>query len=198
PGVRPAADAIQEFEVLIGTYDASFGRNAAGQVNVITRSGTNAWHGTAYGFFRTRSLDARNYFAPAGEPAPDYTRGQYGASAGGPIARDRTFVFGDYERTRRREGITRLATVPTAAERGGDFSASRGPRPINPLTGLPFPGDRIPDPFIHPVGAAIAALYPEPNRESDTANFVASPRLEETVDQFDLKVDHRFASGATL
>ncbi len=91
PGVRPPVDAIQEFEVLTGTYDASFGRNAAGQVNVVTRSGGNDFHGTAYGFFRTRSLNSRNFFAPRNEEEPAYSRGQYGGSIGGPIVTNRTF-----------------------------------------------------------------------------------------------------------
>ena len=78
--VNPPVDAIREFEVATSTYDASFGRNAGGQVNVVTKSGTNALHGTAYEFFRNGAMDATNYFAPASEPAPEYRRNQYGAT----------------------------------------------------------------------------------------------------------------------
>jgi hypothetical protein len=191
-------DAIREFEVLTSTYDASFGRNAAGQVNVVTHSGTNAVHGTVYGFFRTRALDARNFFAPRNEPAPDYNRQQFGASLGGPIARNRTFFFGDYERTHLREGITRVATVPTLAERNGDFSESLLAAPRDPLSGQPFPGGRIPDPYLHPIGRAIAALYPEPNRADSRGNFVSSPTLRDDVDHFDVRLDHGFGEGSTL
>ena len=133
PGVRPPADGVREFEVLTSTYDAAFGRNAGGQVNVITRTGANRPAVSAYEFLRSGALDGRNHFAPAGEPAPDYSRHQYGGSIGGPLARDRTFFFGDYEGLRLREGITRLSTVPTLAERRGDFSQSAR-KPVNPAT----------------------------------------------------------------
>ncbi|MGH9783385.1 MAG: carboxypeptidase regulatory-like domain-containing protein, partial [Terriglobia bacterium] len=198
PGVRPPVDAIREFEVLTSTYDASFGRNAAGQVNVVTQSGTNALHGTAFGFFRTRALDARNFFAPPNEPAPDYNREQFGGSLGGPIARNRTFFFGDYERTHLREGITRIATVPTLAERNGDFSQSLLPPPVDPISRQAFPGRRIPAPFIHPIGRAIAGLYPEPNRSAPRGNFVSSPTLRDDIDHFDVRLDHGFGEGSTL
>src|SRR5690348_10042638 len=79
-GVTPPVDAIQEFEVLTSVYDASFGRNAGGQVNVVMKSGTNAVHGTAYEFFRNGAVDARNFFAPAGESKPQYQRNQFGAT----------------------------------------------------------------------------------------------------------------------
>ena len=171
PGVRPPVDAIREFKVLTGSYNASFGRNAAGQINIVTRSGGNEFHGTAYGFLRTRSLNSRNYFAPANEPEPEYSRGQYGASLGGPIIENRTFFFADYERTHLREGITRVTNVPTLAERGGDFSESLHPAPVNPLSGQPFPDDRIPGFFIHPVGGAIAALYPGAEPQSAVREF---------------------------
>src|SRR5262249_34125499 len=198
PGVRPPVDAIREFEVLTSTYDASFGRNAAGQVNVVTHSGTNSLRGTLYGFFRSRAADARNYFAPRNEPAPPYNREQFGASAGGPIARNRTFFFTDYERTQLREGITRVTNVPTAAERNGDFSQSLLPAPRNPFSGQPFPGNRIPEAFIHPIGRAIAALYPGPNRPTPLANYVSSPTLQDNIDHFDVRADHHFGRGPTL
>ncbi len=197
PGVQPPVDAIREFEVLTSTYDASFGRNAAGQVNVVTHSGTNRLHGTLYGFSRTRALGARNYFAPADEPAPAYNRGQFGGSVGGPIAGDRTFFFADYERTRLREGITRIANVPTLAEREGDFS-QRLPPLIDPFTGESFPDGRIPEERINPIGRAIAALYPEPNRSTPFANFVSSPTLRDDIHHFDVRVDHRLGEGSAL
>ena len=124
PAVRPPVDAIREFEVLTSSYEPEIGRYGAGQVNVVLKSGTNNLHGTGYGFFRNGSLDARNFFAPRDEPAPDYRRNQFGGSVGGPISRDRWFFFADYEGTRITEGITQVTNVPTAAERAGDFSNS--------------------------------------------------------------------------
>src|SRR5262245_46835463 len=123
-GVKPPVDAIREFEVLTSAYDASFGRSAGAQVNIVLKSGTNGIHGTAYEFLRNQALDARNFFAPADQPDPRNQRNQFGFSLGGPIVKDRTFFFGDYEGARFREGVTRLANVPTARERGGDFSQS--------------------------------------------------------------------------
>jgi hypothetical protein len=198
PAVRPPVDAIREFQVLTSTYDASFGRNAGGQINVITKSGANTISGSAYEFFRNGALDSRNHFAPKDEPAPDYSRHQFGGSIGGPIVRNRTFFFADYERTHLREGVTRVTNVPTLAERRGDFSQSLFPRPFNFATGQPFQGGVIPDLFLSPAGRAIAALYPEPNRTTPFANFVSSPILRDDVDQIDARIDQSFGSGRTL
>ncbi|MCI0628785.1 MAG: TonB-dependent receptor [Acidobacteria bacterium] len=197
-GVKPPVDAIQEFEVLTSTHEAAFGRNSGGQVNVILKSGTNSFHGTVYEFFRNGALDARNYFAPSNEAKPKYQRNQYGVSLGGPVARDKTFFFADYEGTRAREGITRVTSVPTLLERSGDFSQSAFARPIDPFTQQPFPGRRIPVERQHPVGRSIAALYPAPNRPVLFQNFVSSPTLRDRVDQFDARVDHHLGSGSQL
>jgi hypothetical protein len=189
-GVTPPVDAIREFEVLTHTYDASFGRNAGGQINVVLNSGTNTVHGTAWEFFRNAALDERNHFAPA-EETPRYQQNQYGFSIGGPIAKDRTFFFGDYEGRRTREGITRITNVPTALERIGDFSKSAAP-PIDLFTQQPFSGNRIPANRIHPVGAAIANLYPLPNRDVPGQNYISSPILRDRTHHFDTRLDHRF------
>jgi hypothetical protein len=194
--IRPAVDAIREFEVLTSAYHAEFGRYAGAQVNVITRAGTNALNGTGYLFVRDGQLDARNVFAPEGEPAPEYSRYQTGGSAGGPLVRSKAFFFADYEATRRREGITRLTTVPTLAERAGDFSQSMFPLPRNPLTGQPLP--LIPSFAQHPVGRSLVNLYPEPNRASPTANFVSSPIERDDTHQFDVRVDRAWAAGGEL
>jgi hypothetical protein len=196
PGVRPPVDGIQEFKVATANYDASYGRNAAGQVNVVSRSGANMVSASVYEFVRGGALASPNFFAPEGEPDPEYSRHQFGGAIGGPIARNRTFFFADYERTRLREGITRVTSVPTAAERVGDFSQSPFARPRDPLSGQPLPGGRIPSFYLNPIGLAIAALYPLPNRSTPLANFVSSPVLGDDVHQFDGKVEHNL-TGAT-
>ena len=198
PSVRPPVDAIRQFQVLTSTYDASFGRNAGGQINVITRSGANRLSGSAYEFLRNGTFDSRNYFAPEDEDAPRYTRHQFGGSAGGPLVRNRTFFFADYERTHLREGVTRITNVPTLAERTGDFSRSLFNRPINFLTGQPFDGGVIPQPFQSPIGREIAALYPAPNRDTPFANYVSSPTRRDDVDQVDLRIDQSIAAGGRL
>jgi hypothetical protein len=195
PSVRPPIDGIQEFKVATSTYDAAFGRNAAGQVNVLTRSGSNRMAGSGYEFFRSGALDSRNHFVPEGEPDPEYSRHQFGGSLGGPVVRNRTFFFVDYEHMRLREGFTRVTNVPTAAERAGDFSQSLFATPVFPGTSQPLPGGRIPPAFINPIGAQIAALYPLPNRDVPFANFVSSPTASDDVHQFDGKVEHNI-SGA--
>jgi hypothetical protein len=197
-GVRPPVDGIREFEVLTSTYDASFGRNAGGQVNVVTRSGSNRIEGTAYEFVRSGAFASRNYFAPSDQPAPDYSRHQFGGSIGGPVVRDRTFFFADYEHTRLREGITRVTNVPTLAERRGDFSQSTRGVPIDPFSQQPFTNGQVPEFFQHPVGLAIANLYPAPNRATAGANFVSSPTLRDDIHQFDARVDHALRPGAIL
>ena len=197
-GVRPSVDAIREFEMLTSSYDASFGRNPGAQVNVILHSGSNEVHGSAFEFLRNAALDGRNVFAPSTEPKPKYIRNQFGGSLGGPIKRNRTFFFADYEGTRSREGITRVTNVPTALERQGNFSQSLFGVPIDPANGQPFPNGTIPDFRINPVGRAIAALYPLPNRNVAFQNFVSSPTQRDDNDSFDLRVDHRLTNQADL
>ncbi|MGI9107659.1 MAG: carboxypeptidase regulatory-like domain-containing protein [Pyrinomonadaceae bacterium] len=197
-GVRPPVDGIQEFEIATSTYDASFGRNAGAQVNVISKSGTNGLHGTLYEFHRNAAFDARNFFAPADQPDPKYIRNQFGFSIGGPIIKDRTFFFGDYEGTRTREGVTRITNVPTLQERNGDFSQSLFARPFNPFTQQAFEGGIIPAPFQNPIGRAIANLYPLPNRNARFANFVSSPTARDRNDHFDARVDHRFSDASAF
>ena len=194
--VRPPVDAVREFEILTSTYDASFGRNAGGQVNVVLKSGTNEFHGSLYEFHRNGALDARNFFAPPDEKSPKYIRNQFGFSVSGPVIKDRAFFFGDYEGTRAREGITRVTNVPTLAERNGDFSQSLFRQPINPFTQQPFPGGVVPVQFQNPIGRAIANLYPLPNRNVPFANFVSSPTLRDRNDHFDVRLDHSFGEAS--
>jgi hypothetical protein len=197
-GVRPSIDAIQEFEMLTSTYDAAFGRAPGAQVNVVLKSGGNEFHGSVFEFYRNGALDARNFFAPANESKPKYLRNQFGGSFGGPIKRDRTFFFGDYEGTRSREGITRITNVPTALERAGNFTQSIFGVPIDPFTGMPFPGGIIPSARINAVGRSIAALYPLPNRNDPLQNFVSSPTQRDRNDSFDARLDHRFNQATEL
>jgi len=194
-GVKPPVDAIREFEVLTSAYDASFGRSAGAQVNIVLKSGTNGFHGTAYEFLRNQVLDARNFFAPPDQPDPRNQRNQFGFSFGGPIVKDRTFFFGDYEGARFREGITRLANVPTDRERVGDFSQSLLGPPLIPGTQFPFPGGQILQGFLNPIGLGIAALYPLPNRNVPGLNFASSPIQRDRNDLFDARVDHTYSAA---
>jgi len=195
--VTPPVDAVREFEVLTNNYDASFGRNVGGQVNVVLQPGTNSFHGTAYEFLRNAVLDGRNYFALQDQPTPKDIRNQFGGSIGGPIAEDRTFFFADYEGLRVREGITQTSNVPTLLERQGDFSQSNL-IPIDLFTLQPFPNSVIPPQRISPIASAIAALYPLPNRAAPGQNYVGSPTQTDRNDHFDLRLDHNLSKSSDL
>jgi hypothetical protein len=196
-GVTPPVDAIREFETATSTYDTSFGRNAGGQISVVTRSGGNQFHGTAYEFFRNGGLSGNNFFAPSDQPAPKYQRHQFGGTLGGPLVHNRTFFFADYEGTRLAAGQTLIANVPTPGERAGDFSASSLVA-LDPTTGQPIPGGKIPPYELSPIGLEIAALYPKPDRDVAGANFVSSPSLTDHVNHFDVRLDHSFGPSDDL
>ena len=120
PAVEPSPDTIEEFRVLTNTFDAEYGRNSGSVVNVVTKGGTNEIHGDAYEFFRNTDLDARGFFDTT---RPDFHQNQFGGTFGGPIKKDRTFFFVSVEDRQIVQGIpSDLVTVPTAAERSGDFS----------------------------------------------------------------------------
>jgi hypothetical protein len=119
-GGNLGVDAIQEFSILSSNYSAEYGKTSGGVINAITRSGTNQLHGDAYEFLRNSALDARNFFD--GPTIPQFKRNQFGGSLGGPIRKDRTFIFGDYEGLRQSKGITSVDTVPTSAARAGNLS----------------------------------------------------------------------------
>jgi Carboxypeptidase regulatory-like domain/TonB dependent receptor len=195
--IAPPVDAVREYEVLSNAYDASFGRNVGAQVNVLLQSGTNKFHGTVYEFLRNAALDTTNYFAPPDEATPQDVRNQFGGSLGGPIRKDRTFFFVDYEGLRIREGITQTTNVPTALERVGNFSQS-SLVPINLATGQPFPNSVIPPAQMSPVALAIAALYPLPNLPATEQNYVSSPTEKDRSDQFDLRLDHSLSKSSEL
>ncbi len=196
--INPPVDAIREFEILRNTYDATFGRSGGAQINIALKSGTNDFHGTAYEFFRNAVLDARNFFARTEEGAPRYQRNQYGFSLGGPVRKNKTFFFVDYEGRRVREGVTQVANVPTALERAGNFSQSIFTRPIDPFTQRPFDGGRIPNERLSPIGKAIADLYPLPNRDVPGQNYVSSPVLRDRDDRFDVRFDHTLSARSNL
>jgi len=124
PAIQPSPDAIAEFRVLTNTFDAEYGRNSGAVVNVVTKSGTNEIHGNAYEFFRNQNLNSKGFFDTT---KLDYLQNQFGVTLGGPIKKDRTFFFVTYEGDRIRRGTSGdTVTVPTAAERAGDFSAGAG------------------------------------------------------------------------
>jgi len=186
--LQPPVDAIQEFKIATNAYSAEYGRNAGGQVNVVTRSGTNDWSGFAYDYLRNRALDARNFFD--GKDKPQLIRNQFGLGLAGPAIKNRTFFFGDFDGLRDRQSLSRLATVPTEAERQGDLSALNR-SVMDPLTGLPFPNNRIPGARIAVLAPRVLELYPSPNRSGQTGNYLAQPVLKDSQSQFNGRLDHQ-------
>ena len=194
--VQPSPDALQTFSIEESSMKAEFGRGGAA-VNAVLKSGTNSFHGGAFEYARNSALDAANYFATTGKPP--FKRNQYGGFFGGPIVKDRTFFFADYQGTRFNEGVTYVSTVPTAAERAGDFSAlavnlydpyTTGPDGSRALINAANPSV-IPANRIDPVGQSVVNLLPLPtDTTAQTNNFVASPSETYNDDQFDARVDH--------
>jgi hypothetical protein len=124
-GSNLGVDAVEEFSVLTSNYSAEYGRTSGGVINAVTKSGTDSFHGSTYEFLRNSALDARNYFDPP--TAPPFRRNQFGASAGGPIVKGRTFIFGDYEGDRQVTGISQPITVPSLADRSGPIDTKVKP-----------------------------------------------------------------------
>ena len=150
-------DAVAEFRILTHGAPAEFGGTAGATTSIVTRSGTNRLSGSLYEFVRNDALDGRNFFSAEVEPLKQH---QFGMTLGGPLRRDRTFFFGYYEGFRNTQGITTSATVPTQAERDGDFSGMAGPLLNIAAGGVPFQGNRLPAGAINPVARNVLALYP--------------------------------------
>lgn len=182
----PNPDAIQEFNVTTGDMSAAFGNAIGGVVNVVTKSGTNQIHGDIFDFLRNTDLNAANYFT---RTRNILIQNQFGGSAGGPILRNRLFYFGSYEGLRFRGTAAQNQVVPTAAERGGDFSALLPQTQlVNPVTGAPFPGNIIPKGDLNPVAQYFLARTPLPNGPG--GEFIANGVLQlQTANQYLGKVD---------
>jgi hypothetical protein len=209
--VPPSIDSIQEFKVQSSTYSAEFGRSAGGQFNYVTKSGTNSWHGSLYEFHRNAKLDAKNFFDDPRHDIPKFIRNQYGSTLGGPIKKDKLFVFGSYEGTAVRKAFTRVATVPPVAWRNGDFSSMltgvNDPdtgldtgQLVEPRASEPFPGNVIPESMIDRAGAGILDFYPLPDDPSATgpSGATGSPVGRDTVHQFTVRADQPLGSGDRL
>ncbi|GAC1421477.1 MAG: hypothetical protein NVSMB62_16440 [Acidobacteriaceae bacterium] len=193
----PIVDDIAEFTIEADNVGAEFGRFNGGVVNVATRAGSNAFHGSVFEFFRNEALNARNYFASAA-PAhkPEYRRSLYGGTLGGPMLRDRLFVFGDYQGIKALIGRTVTSTVPTLNERSGIFAGVAhifDPASTSIVKGVTlrneFPGDVVTTPF-DPAAQALLARYPLPTKPAATANnYSRTANDADHQNQFDVRVD---------
>jgi hypothetical protein len=153
----PNPDAVEEFSVQTNSFSAEYGRGSGAVVNVVTKSGTNSLHGTAFEFLRNGDLNARNFFASAHDLLK---RNQFGGSLGGPIKKDKLFFFGTYQGTQLRNvSLGNSATVFTPAQRAGDFSTTSR-QLVNPFTGVAFPGNQIPTSLITPASTKLLTYLP--------------------------------------
>ena len=208
--LKPPIDAIAEFKILSHNANAEFGRNTGSTTNIVTRSGSNSFHGAAWEFLRNDAMDSSDYFTQGVQPLK---QNQFGASFGGPILKDKTFFFGYYEGFRNRQGETVPATVPSAAERQGNFGEECTDIPgatFNATTGqcsnpngqLTFFG--TPVPFnqmtlftpINPIATNVLPFFPLPNQGEN--GFTATQTLIENNDQFGVRLDHYLSSADTL
>jgi hypothetical protein len=210
---EPSVEVVQEFKVQNNSFSAEFGNNGGTVVNMALKSGTNNLHGTGWWFGQRSGTDARDFFNPASlGPKPSHVRDQYGFSIGGPIIKNKTFFFGDIEKVRDNEPQNIVASVPTLAERTGDFSATQNPifdplqiqctNPPNVTCQRPQVGSQpggtlnvIPTGEIDPVGQAIINLYPKPNLPGEFNNFRTTALQQADDYQFDIKIDHQISSA---
>ncbi|HEX6505211.1 MAG TPA: TonB-dependent receptor [Terriglobales bacterium] len=221
---EPSVEAVQEFKVQNNAFSAEFGSNGGTVVNMALKSGTNNFHGTAWWFGQRTGLDANDFFSnQAGLPRPEHSRNQYGFSLGGPIRKNKTFFFVDMERMLETLPVNIVATVPTLAERKGDFSQALITDPntgnvvpdtifnphqvsVDPTTGnsvrASFPtANVIPQSMWDPVGKNILNLYPQPNQPGNpdgTNNFRTDTDTFNKYLQFDIKLDEQVSNNTHL
>jgi hypothetical protein len=202
----PVIDAIQEFKIESNSPPAEFGRFNGGVVNLTTKSGTNAFHGDGFEFLRNEALNARNYFQATNAVKPEYRRQQFGFTLGGPVTRDRTFFFADYQGQRQAIGRTVISTVPTLLQRQGIFTEAIGARvPViyDPATTAgssrtPFPGNAIPLARIDPVALALLQRYPLPTSAGTSNNYRRTDNEIDNQDQWDARIDHKLSDRDQL
>jgi hypothetical protein len=191
----PIIDAIQEFKIESNSPPAEFGRFNGGVVNLTTKSGTNAFHGNVFEFFRNEHLNARNFFQASNPVKPDYRRNQYGGMAGGPLVKDRTFFFVDYQGQRQSIGRTVTSNVPTLAERSGVFRQNiYDPSTTVGNTRQQFPNNTIPRSAMDPVALALLERYPLPTNSATANNYTRTANEIDNQDQGDVRVDHKFTN----
>jgi hypothetical protein len=204
--VFPSVDAIDEFKVHRNSYGAEFGGAAGAQVNIVTRSGTNDFHGSGYYFGRNESLASKDYFLEqANQPKGPLNVKDFGGTIGGPIVKDKLQFFFSEEWNKEKRGVTRATFVPTAAERVGDFSAGTvegcSQMPVDPSTGNPFPGNKIPSGDLSPAGLLVMQLYPLPNtpNSSDNCNnWVTAVNTPIDWRQENGRVDYTFSNNLRM
>ncbi|HYM12406.1 MAG TPA: carboxypeptidase-like regulatory domain-containing protein, partial [Bryobacterales bacterium] len=212
--LRPAVEAIREFKVQTNLFSADLGRNSGAVVDVVTKSGTNEIHGSAFEFLRNSAMDARSFFNTKGTPFPSFRYNQFGFSLGAPVlvpklynGKNKTFFFVDYEGFRRTQLISQTVTVPTLAMRTGSFAGVS--RIFDPLATRPnpsgagfirdeFAGGLIPASRFDPVTAKLINAYPAPQTSALFNNYISNMGQLQNWNQGDVRVDHQFSAKDTF
>jgi outer membrane receptor protein involved in Fe transport len=191
---RPSVDSIGEFKVVTSAYSAEYGRSPGAAISVTTKSGTNAFHGTAYEYLRNDALNSNDFFSIRQHaPKPDHKQNDFGGNLGGPIVRGTAFFFGDAEWTKLTQGVTRQTVVPTALERQGILSSAVR----DPLTGLPFPNNTIPAERIDPVSAQLMNLFPLPNA-SGANNYFRTANTTDDAQRYLIRSDFHASTSDNI
>src|SRR5690242_5284247 len=204
--VQPSVDAVQEFKVETNNYSAEYGYSAGAVVNASLKGGGNQIHGDAFEFVRNNVFDARDYFSDPNQPKPVLQRNQFGGTLGGPIVKNKAFLFGSFERTPENDGITYVTTVPTAAMRTGNFAGQRAIFDPDSTVSLgngvfqrtQFNGNRIPTTQIDPAAAKLLALFPAPTSSGAANNYTVSPTQNIKTNRFDFRHDLQLSQTDSL
>jgi outer membrane receptor protein involved in Fe transport len=192
--LRPPPDAIQEFKILTHSYGAEYGRSAGSVINVVTKSGTNELHGSAWIFNRDNALQARNFFAAADQEKPKLKQNQFGGALGGPLVQNRLFAFGYYEGHRNTTGTTHNIVVLSDAQRQGNFGTTTI---RDPLTGLPFPNNTIPADRIDPAARRLIDTF-VPVANTLGNRWVGSPDTTDDRNQFGIRSDFQLSQSNAI
>ena len=207
----PVVDAIQEYRVMTSNYTAEYGESAGAVTEVATKAGSNVFHGDAREFLRNDKLNANTFFNNRGGLArPGFRRNEFGAAAGGPLVRNKTFFFGDYQGIRLTQPQTNTSTIPSLAQQQmvetGNFSAL-GTTIYNSYSTViqngarvrvPFANNRIPGNLLDPAAVGIFRLLPAPTSAGATNNYVFNPALTQRTDQFDVRLDQNLGAADRL
>jgi len=204
PGYTPALESIEAVNITTNSFDAETGLAGGAAVNVSIKSGTNDLHGSAFEYHNSNATKAKPFFLPAGERKPKQIFNQMGGTVGGPIVRNKVFFFGSYEGTFDRQFGSRLETIPNAAIRRGDMSAS--PTPIyDPATGAvngsgrtPFPQNQVPSARMDPIAVRVQSMLPNPTFDSLTANLFGAGAYKFNSHKMDAKINWNASEKLTL
>jgi outer membrane receptor protein involved in Fe transport len=201
----PNPEVVEEVNVTTSNYSAEFGRVGGAVVNIITRSGTNGFHGSAWEFNRVAALAARDFFDQSSQPKPGLTRNEFGVTVGGPIKRDKAFFFFGYQGRYLRQSSTNTTTLPSPSYYTGNFSSVPGLTLYNPYTGKPdgtgrsvFAGNVIPAQYLSPIAQKLQQYLPAPNLPGIENNYVTNVPYSYDGNQYDARVDYNFTEQTKM